>query len=183
MTDPDVIDELVNMGLLRSELREHQSTGATVRCEVLIDDGKTLITNPTDFYTNIGVNASLPGLTRLWSDHRLTRTRLEARGTPGPSLDVATRIDDVLTLCREIRTTWPADRVRDWQRLVNGGMSPERAKQAVELIHAEADLGQTDAPTPTQVRWVVWGRGLTRKIGQSVQLLRSRDCWWGRDGG
>lgn len=131
-----------------------------------------------DFYVHAGANASLVGLTRLWADHRASRLRLEESGPDGPSLEAARGIDDLLSLCRVVRATWPVDRVDEWRRLVNSGMAPAVAREAVILIHAEAGRAETDAPAPTQDRWAAWGRGPVRRVMERVRLLRSRDCGW-----
>jgi len=132
-----------------------------------------------DFFERLGVHGSIGALYKTYADYRTTRLRLEAAGLPGPSVDVARGIEELLAVCREVRSTWPADKVAEWARLVDSGMAPATAREAVILIHACPRKQM--APRPPRIAGRCWGRGLGRTITQSVQLAVERLL--GRAGG
>lgn len=116
----------------------------------------------TDFFTRIGVDGSQAALETLWFQNRSRRVRLANDTLAGAVRD---SVADRLTVCREVRSTWPPDLVDEWRRLVHVGMTPQRARAAVVLIHASP--GETDAPSRREVgrgRWVV-ARRIRRWLG------------------
>lgn len=121
---------------LAAQAVEPVALSTTLPCALDLDQHGEPMATAHNFFERLGVHGSIPSLNKTYADYRATRLRLEAAGPPGPSVDAARGIEELLAVCRDVRLTWPAGKVAQWIRLVDSGMAPATAREAVILIHA-----------------------------------------------